>query len=104
MRTFGLMLCLVFAGACVPSGSTPTGDVASADVPSWYTPSGDASPPGNSPGLSSNCKFEPALEGRKIGDQVGNFSVKDAWGKTYTMHQTCGTSTKAIWVILAAGW
>lgn len=103
MRTFGLMLCLVFAGTFACGDGADPG-AASADVPSWYTPSGDASPPGNSPGLSSNCKFEPALEGRKIGDQVGNFSVKDAWGKTYTMHQTCGTSTKAIWVILAAGW
>ena len=103
MRTVGLMLGLVFA-ATFGCGDGDSPNAGNEDVPSWYTPSGDASPSGVAPATSPQCKYEPALEGRKIGDQVGNFSVKDAWGKTYTMHQTCGTSTKAIWVILAAGW
>ena len=76
-----------------------------ADVPDWFTPSGStdttSTPP---PSGNSNCKYDPAKLGAKIGDHVANISMKDAYGKTYKLHQTCGTSTKAIWVILAAGW
>ena len=102
MRTLCMLLGLAFVSFGCGDEVDPGGSTS--DVPSWFTPSDAAPPPGSGPTVSENCKFEPALEGKQIGDQVANFSVKDAYGKTYTMHQSCGTSAKAIWVILAAGW
>ena len=87
-------------GAC---GDDPVTD----DTPDWVSTSPptdtSAAPPGpNDPG--ENCQFDPAQEGNQIGQHVKDFTLKDAYNKTYKFHSSCGKDKEAIWVVLAAGW
>ena len=90
----------LLVGAC---GDDPVAD----DTPDWVStsPTADASvaPPGpNDPG--EYCQFDSSLAGNQIGQQVKNFTLKDAYNKTYKLHSSCGKDKEAIWVVLAAGW
>ena len=92
--------CALLVGACGD-------DFVTDDTPDWVStsPPADASvaPPGpNDPG--ENCQFDPALEGNQIGQHVKDFTLKDAYNKTYKFHSSCGKDKEAIWVVLAPGW
>ena len=92
--------CAFFVGSC---GDDPAGS----DTPDWVnsSPIADAAapPPGpNDPG--EYCQFDPSMQGNQIGQHVKNFTLKDAYNKTYKSHSSCGKDKEAIWVVLAAGW
>jgi hypothetical protein len=94
------LCCAFLMGGCAD-------DPVESGTPDWVnaSPQSDAvvAPPGpNDPG--ENCQFEPSLQGNQIGQQVKNFTLKDAYNKTYKLHASCGKKTEAIWVVLAAGW
>ena len=96
---------LTFALLLMACGDAPVAD----EAPDWVntSPPSDASvstaPPGpNDPG--EDCQFDPALEGNQIGQHIKDFTLKDAYNKTYAFHSSCGKDKEAIWVVLAAGW
>ena len=97
------LLALLVAGPwSFGCGDGQVSEGATADVPSWYTPS-DATA-ATPPAVNPDCKFDSAKLGKRVGDHIANVATKDAYGATYSLHQTCGTNTKAIWAILVAGW
>jgi hypothetical protein len=94
---------LFLLGGCADDGSDP--GLASADVPDWLnTDVGVKPPPTTTPPGGPNCAFDENLVGTKVGDHIANLQLKDVWGSSYNLHSKCGTTTKAIWVVLAAGW
>jgi len=104
MKRWTLSLCvlagLLALGSC---GDEPV----DSGIPDWVNVSGDKdvvkAPSGpNYPG--ENCQFDPAMEGNQVGQQVKNFTLKDAYNKTYKLHGSCGKDIEVIWVVLAAGW
>jgi hypothetical protein len=50
------------------------------------------------------CGFDENQQGKLIGDHVKNFAMKTPDSCPYWLHQSCGTGTKVIWVILSTGW
>ena len=50
------------------------------------------------------CGFDESKQGKLIGDHVKNFAMKTPDSCPYYFHQSCGTGTKVIWVILSTGW
>ena len=92
--------CALLVASC---GDDPAAD----DTPDWVNSSSSTdtfvAPPGpNDPG--ENCQFDSSLEGNQIGQHVKNFTLKDAYNKTYKFHSSCGKDKEAILVVLAAGW
>ena len=64
---------------------------------------GAGDPPESEPDAGS-CAFDPALEGRVIGDQIRDFGLRTYTGDERQLHGSCGADRQLVWIVLATGW
>ena len=94
------------SGECIPK-EAECGDDAIDEVIAAAAATAEPEPDSNEPVVGDGCLYDAEMKGKVVGKHIKNFGMKqliDGDWQPYWLHQTCGGSAKAIWVILATGW
>lgn len=95
--------CGLFVG-CDP-GADAHSDGPGSSNPDWYMEGGEDPEPVTNPFAGGpECGFDTDLQGKGVGDHIGNLGLPDQYLHKKWLHTMCGTETKALWIIAAAAW